>query len=499
MWWQKLQAHEVFAGPGALIDGFISFLESKGWKVEFSGPFKVGETFEYLKRKITRVDDGYIIRANEKHIEEIAAEADIFKKKRKTTPGSDLSRHDWGDALEGKELTAFRSVVGKMLYIANERPDAQHTIQVLASKMSSPVTKSWYDACHLASNLFNTMDYGIKIFDSKKGKSVLDMRSIEDVEEKPDHMLEIVTDADYAGNQETRKSTTSYQIYMDGNLIEAKLRGQRSIALSSGESEYVAMVSGSSKGMFLRHMMSRTQFAGQTARQREEWSGASARVRHIDASLLWLQQRAQEKMMRVTAVPTAINCADIGTKILTKARSQGLMYMMNMVDGSGERIGEEQFKEIEKSMLNQKGSNMMMVVTLANLVRANGEPNEKKGEDGMSEWWMVGIAIWAVIGVLGLVNWTWRFFIRVIVNETNQKKKIGMHAEDEDSESDLWARKPTRQRKKRNMPEKDGIVKAHATGKVYHTSALCQHYKGGKSYPKCSVCAEHEGSMLDHQ
>ena len=71
------------------------------------------------------------------------------------------------------------------------------TIQALASKMSSPASKSWYDACHLASYLFNTMDYGIKI---KKGKSVLDMRSIEDVEEKPDHMLEIVTDADYAGS-----------------------------------------------------------------------------------------------------------------------------------------------------------------------------------------------------------------------------------------------------------------------------------------------------------
>ena len=53
--------------------------------MEFRGPFKVGETFEYLKRKIRRVDDGYIIRANEKHIEKIAAEADIFKKKRKTT------------------------------------------------------------------------------------------------------------------------------------------------------------------------------------------------------------------------------------------------------------------------------------------------------------------------------------------------------------------------------------------------------------------------------
>ena len=71
----------------------------------------------------------------------------------------------------------------------------------------------------------------------------------------------------------------------------------------------------------------------------------------------------------------------------------------------------------------------------------------------------------------------------------SQKKKTVTRDEDEDSESDLWARKPTRHRKKKHkMPEKDGIVKVHATGKVYHTSTLCQYYKGGKSSPKCSVC-----------
>ena len=107
----------------------------------------------------------------------------------------------------------------------------------------------------------------------------------------------------------------------------------------------------------------------------------------------------------------AINCADIGTKTLTKACSQGLMFMMNMVEGSGERIGEEQFKEIEKSMLNQKGSKKILNDLKGEyrmmMVRANGEPNEKKGEDGVSEWWMVVIAILAVIETLGLVSWTW--------------------------------------------------------------------------------------------
>ena len=37
-----------------------------------------------------------------------------------------------------------------------------------------------------------------------------------------------------------------------------------------------------------------------------------------------------------------------------------------------------------------------------------------------------------------------------------------MRGEDEDSESDLWARQPTRHRKKHKMLEKDGIEAAAA-------------------------------------
>ena len=46
------------------------------------------------------------------------------------------------------------------------------------------------------------MDYGVKMSRREKGS------------------------ADYAGNRDDRKSTTSFQIYIDGDLIESRVRMQ---------------------------------------------------------------------------------------------------------------------------------------------------------------------------------------------------------------------------------------------------------------------------------
>ena len=90
---------------------FMEFLSDKDWKCEVQGPFDIGESFEYLKRKIDRTYEGFVIRPDPKHIEDIAQKADI------KIGNCDLGKN--GSA----ELSAkFRSIVGKMLYIGGERP-----------------------------------------------------------------------------------------------------------------------------------------------------------------------------------------------------------------------------------------------------------------------------------------------------------------------------------------------------------------------------------------
>lgn len=52
------------------------------------------------------------------------------------------------------------------------------------------------------------------------------------------------------------------------------------------------------------------------------------RVRRLDASLQWAQQKETKKAFSAVAIPSELNCADISAKSLTRRRLFGLLYMM---------------------------------------------------------------------------------------------------------------------------------------------------------------------------
>ena len=54
---------------------------------------------------------------------------------------------------------------------------------------------------------------GVRIGTRSKGKSVMDVKDEgEDDVEDDEHVLEVITDADYAGDRNERKSTTSFHV-----------------------------------------------------------------------------------------------------------------------------------------------------------------------------------------------------------------------------------------------------------------------------------------------
>ena len=491
----------------------MEFLNDKDWKCEVQGPFDIGKSFEYLKRKIDRTYEGFVIRPGPKHIEDIAQKADIKIGNYKKTPArSDLGKRDGSAELLEVETSHFRSIVGKMLYIGGERPDCQHAINALAAWMSKPTRTAWRHAEHLASYLVATEFYGLLIKSSRCGKSMLDMREMQDVEVKKVHLLEVVTDSDYAGDQNSRKSITSFQVFLDGNLMESRVRSQKSISLSSGESEYVAMVSGCSEGLFLRHVWSFIRGHTPALVCRSDSSPARGmcsrvgigRTRHLDAVMMWLQQKCHEKVIRVTAIPTSINSADIGTKALARARMRGLMFMLNMVDEDNREIGEDEFHEIERKMMADKGAKkilgtlkgeyrMALVVAFANMISANGAKEEEEPNGaGSEDWsWML-LAILAGIGALSLVRWLWLSFITRIKKEIKRMPEKATAREFEDSVPEVSeARRPKQARLRHKT------IRITPTGTVFHTHEKCPHYKGGRALGHCAKCCGYEGSMSD--
>ena len=293
------------------------------------------------------------------------------------------------------------------MYMASERPDAQFGIQCLARKMSAPTKQALKNAWHLCSYLQGTIDYGVRLSRREKGRSVLDTREDEEINSSPAHLVEVLTDADYAGNRDDRKSTTSFQVYIDGNLIESRVRTQKAIALSSGESEFVAVVAGCSDGMLIKQLLNKMTGGSCLMKVRTDSSAARSmvqrqgigRVRHLDASLLWVQQKESERAFSIAAVPSELNSADIGTKSLTRKRLLGLLY---------DRAGTEEYRDLEYQYQIKKGTMKMMkskdiriglLLLMASMNSVAGSPVEKEEKAGSEYAW------WALTSLLRL-DWS---------------------------------------------------------------------------------------------
>ena len=143
---------------------------------------------------------------------------------------------------------------------------------------------------------------------------------------------------------------------------------QKAIALSSGKSEFVAVVAGCSDGMLIKHLLNKMTGGNCMMKVRTDSSAARSmvqrqgigRVRHLDASLLWVQQKESESAFNVAAIPSELNCADIGAKNLTRKRLFGLLYILKMIDVVGGRVGHEEYTDLEYQYQTRRGAKKMM-------------------------------------------------------------------------------------------------------------------------------------------
>ena len=109
---------------------------------------------------------------------------------------------------------------------------------------------------------------------------------------------------------------------MCGNhLLKSWSLTQRVISLSSGEAEYYAIVKGASVGLGLKAMLSELNVDTDLTLKTDASAavGISMRrglgkVRHIDVTQLWVQEKIAQKVFRICKVNTTENLSDALTK-----------------------------------------------------------------------------------------------------------------------------------------------------------------------------------------
>jgi hypothetical protein len=293
----------------------------------------MGELEHFLNVRVTRTKDYMQMDQTvytEKVLEKNAAflgPADKTKKNPLPADASDRIAKGARDAAEGvsEEDQAYldnfpyRSLLGAVLYLSlNTRPDIAYAVGVLSRHANKPTVEVCHLMVHLMQYLRGTKEMGIR-FSGRK----FDMH--------------VFTDADWAGDQITRRSTTGYVVFAAGGPITWQSKLQTTVSTSSMQSEYQAMYAGMTELVWLRgvlreigHILSEpTPFFldAQSAKDLAINPVYHKRSKHIEITYHWVREHVDKdgdyKTAKLMLVGTDHQSADIYTKALTGPKFVG--------------------------------------------------------------------------------------------------------------------------------------------------------------------------------
>ncbi|OLP87994.1 Retrovirus-related Pol polyprotein from transposon TNT 1-94 [Symbiodinium microadriaticum] len=245
-----------FAGRVGTIEPILAQLKRKV-TLQVEGPFLKEDEYQrgysevsvrFLKRKYIFENFELKIYSDNKYSKKLVDILNLQKKKTKNSPCTPACQEkDDSPELDEESSSQYRTCVGILLYVAHDRPDIQFAVRNLSTAMSRPTTRKQKELEHLALYLKGTSDYSITYKKQSAGTSVLQKHATADEEDdeapkvQQEHLLEVFSDSDWAGDKQTRKSVSCATFYINGAFFYSYSRTQKSIALSSAEAEYMAL------------------------------------------------------------------------------------------------------------------------------------------------------------------------------------------------------------------------------------------------------------------
>jgi hypothetical protein len=206
---------------------------------------------------------------------------------------------------EGVNPTQYKSAVGALIYAAiGTRPDIANAVGNVGKYMENPKKQHWDAVKRIFRYLNGTRDFGL-------------------IYTKGHHNLVGYSDSDYAGDIETRKSTTGYVFQLGNNTVTWNSRRQPTVALSTTEAEYMALSHTICEGIWTRALLKELGFTQPTTTIHEDNQGCLAlvknpvqhhRTKHIDVKYHFIREQIEQGSFQVIYCQTDEMKADILTK-----------------------------------------------------------------------------------------------------------------------------------------------------------------------------------------
>ena len=215
-----------------------------------------------------------------------------------------------GELLDTSTYT-YSQLIGSLMYLSVcNRPDLAQAVGALARHMAKPTTEHWTAAKGVLRYLSGTANYGITFGG-------------------PELKLEAYCDADYAGDIDTRRSTTGYAFVLGGGAISWSSRLQPTVAVSTTEAEYMAAAYAIKEALWLRTLLTEMGLEQDTITICADNQSAikllrnpvfTMRSKHIDVIYHFARERVIRKDVTIKYISTNNMVADALTKPLPAAK-----------------------------------------------------------------------------------------------------------------------------------------------------------------------------------
>ncbi|GJS18121.1 putative ribonuclease H-like domain-containing protein [Tanacetum coccineum] len=252
---------------------------------------------------------------------EILKKFDLHKSDPVDTPMVERTKLD--EDLSGipVDQTKYRSMIGSLMYLTASRPDLVFAVCMCARYQSRPTKKHLEAVKRVFRYLQGTINMGLWY---PKDTAMA---------------LTAYADADHAGCQDTRRSTSGSAQFLGDKLVSWSSKKQTSTSISSTEAEYIAMSGCCAQILWMRSQLSDYGFAYNRIPLYCDNKSAIAlccnnvqhsRSKHIDIRHHFIREQVEKGVVELYFVRTEYQLADIFTKALPRERFEFILPRLGM-------------------------------------------------------------------------------------------------------------------------------------------------------------------------
>lgn len=215
--------------------------------------------------------------------------------------------------LDLERASKYRSLTMRAAYLSLDRADIiAESVKTLARKMSTPDELAWTRLKRLGRYLLGKP----RVVQWFRPQQMYDR-------------IRVFCDSDHAGCVVTRKSTTGMVTMVGSHTLKHSSTLQSTVSLSSGESEYYAIVKGASTAIGMKALFSEwhvplgcTVLSDSSAARGMCSRRGLGKTRHVQTRYLWVQSKLHEREFDLVAVGTDKNFSDLCTKPMSQELCQ---------------------------------------------------------------------------------------------------------------------------------------------------------------------------------